>query len=143
MATITADLTSGYTVRLTNGRHEWTGDEPEAQGGDDAGPTPYELLLGALAACTCITVSMYCQRKGWDFDAISVEYTYDRVHADDCDDCEDKPDEFLDRVRSRIFIDGRFTDEQRERLREIAQRCPVHKTLENGVTFTSEELFVG
>lgn len=143
MATITAELTSGYTVRISNGRHSWVGDEPTDVGGADEGPNPYELLLGALATCTCVTVSMYCQRKGWNLDAISVEYTHDRVHAEDCDDCESKEGGYLDRVRSQIFIDGDFTAEQRERLMQIAQRCPVHKTLEHGMTFTTEEVFAG
>lgn len=144
MSTISAELTSGFTVRVTNGRHTWFGDEPRDAGGADQGPNPYELLLGALAACTCITVSMYCQRKGWKLDAISVDYTHDRVHAEDCDDCDQKPRSgYLDRVRSRIFIDGEFTDEQRARLREVAQRCPVHKTLDQGMTFTTEEVHAG
>lgn len=145
MRTISAELTSGgYTVRVSNGRHTWFADEPSDLGGTDEGPNPYELLLGALAACTCITVSMYCQRKGWELDAVSADYTHDRVHGNDCEDCDGTTaGGYLDRVRSRIFIDGTFTDEQRVRLQEIAQRCPVHKTLQNGVTFTTEEVYVG
>lgn len=144
MKTISAELTTGFSVRISNGRHTWFADEPADVGGGDDGPNPYELLLGALAACTCITISMYCQRKGWALDAVSADYTHDRVHADDCDDCDEKPASgYLDRVRSRVFIDGAFTDEQRARLTEVAQRCPVHKTLENGTTFTTEDIYVG
>lgn len=142
-AKITADLTDGMSVRLTNGRHEWLADEPESAGGADTGPTPYELLLGALAACTCITVAMYCQRKGWALDNVSVEYRHDRVHADDCEDCESDATGYLDRVRSQIFIDGDFDDAQRERLAQVAVRCPVHKTLDKGITFGAEEIHVG
>jgi len=140
---ITADLTGGAYVRVTNGRHVWIGDEPESAGGTDEAPNPYELLLGALAACTCITVSLYCQHKGWKLDNVSVEYEHDRVHADDCDDCDSDATGHLDRVRSRIFIDGDFDDAQRERLRQVAVRCPVHKTLDRGITFGHEEIHVG
>lgn len=143
MARVTADLTAGTQVRVSNGRHEWAADEPSDAGGGDTGPTPYEMLLGALAACTCITVSLYCQRKGWPLDNVSVEYDYDRVHARDCEDCETDASGYLDRVRSRIFIDGSFDDAQRKRLREIAVRCPVHKTLDRGITFGDEQVMVG
>lgn len=143
MTLISADLTDGTTVRVSNGRHVWHGDEPEQLGGADEGPTPYELLLGALAACTCITVALYCRRKGWQLDAVSVEYRHDRVHAEDCDECESEASGYLDRVRSWIFIDGDFDDAQRERLAEVAVRCPVHKTLDKGITFADERVHVG
>ncbi len=143
MTTITADLTEKTAVRVSNGRHVWHGDEPHDAGGDDGAPNPYELLLGALAACTCITVSLYCQHKGWALDNVSVEYTHDRVHADDCEDCDEDSTGHLDRVRSRIFIDGDFDDAQRERLKQVAVRCPVHKTLDKGITFGEEQVLVG
>ena len=95
-------------------------------------------MLEALAACTSITVGMYARRKEMAFDSISVGYEYDRVHADDCRDC----DGFLDRVRSEIFIEGDFDDAERVRLGEIAQKCPVHKTLSNGIHF-EEQITVG
>jgi putative redox protein len=142
MPTITADLSDGYVVLLGNGTHEWTADEPSDIGGTDTGPTPYELLLGALGACTVITISMYAKRKGISVDHVSARYTYDKVHADDCDLCEEDAIGWLDRVTAQIFIDGEFTDEQRVRLSEIAQRCPVHKTLEKGIHF-EEEVIVG
>jgi uncharacterized OsmC-like protein len=141
MAIITADLTDGFQVSITNGRHTWAADEPPELGGTDVGPNPYELLLGALAACTSITVGMYARRKEMTFDSISVRYEYDRIHADDCRDC-DGLDGFLDRVRSEIFIEGEFDDAERVRLGEIAQRCPVHKTLTNGIHF-EEQITVG
>ena len=81
---------------------------------------------------------MYCRRKGWALDSVSARYEHDRVHARDCDDCESDASGYIDRVRSQIFIEGDFDDEQRSRLTETARRCPVHKTLERGVTFTSE-----
>lgn len=143
MATITADLTQGFAVELRAGDHVWLADEPTGIGGTDTGPNPYELLLSAVGACTCITVSMYCRRKGWDLHSISARYELDKVHADDCNDCDDDSSGYIDRVRSEIFIEGDFDDEQRARLSEVAQRCPVHKTLAHGVSFTTEMVFVG
>ncbi len=143
MATITADLTTGYAVEIRAGNHIWQADEPLDAGGTDLGPSPYELLMSAVAACTCITVSMYCQRKGWKLHSISARYELDKVHANDCEDCDDAEQGRIDRVRSEIFIEGDFDDEQRARLSQVARRCPVHKTLDHGVTFTTECLFVG
>lgn len=142
MATITADLVEGFRVEINNGRHQWTADEPVDLGGSDEGPNPYELLLGALAACTNITVAMYARRKEWALDSISVRYEFDRVHADDCESCDDDATGFIERVSSEIFVEGDFTDEQRERLLQVAQRCPVHKTLDRGVHF-EESITVG
>lgn len=135
MATITADLTDGFHVQLSNGNHTWAADEPLSLGGTDTGPNPYELLLGSVAACTAITLSMYGKRKGLAIESISVQYHYDKVHADDCEVCEDEASGFIDIVRSEVFVDGTFTDAERTRLAEIATRCPVHKTLERGITF--------
>jgi putative redox protein len=143
MATVTADLTTGFAVELRAGDHTWVADEPTDMGGSDTGPSPYELLLSAVASCTCITISMYCQRKGWALDSVSARYEHDRVHPDDCNDCEDHASGYIDRVRSEIFIEGDFDDAQRARLSEIARRCPVHKTIDLGVTFTTELVFVG
>jgi putative redox protein len=135
MSTITADLTEGYVVAITNGRHHWRGDEPVSAGGTDDGPTPYELLLGAVAACTCITLSMYAQRKEIHVTSISARYTYDKLHADDCGFCEEDARGFMDTVTSEIFVEGEFSDEARAKLADIATRCPVHRTLERGITF--------
>ena len=142
MSTITADLTEGYIVANTNGRHHWQGDEPISAGGTDEGPTPYELLLGAVAACTCITLSMYAQRKGIHVASISAKYTYDKLHADDCGFCEEDARGFMDTVTSEIFVEGEFSDEARTKLADIATRCPVHRTLERGITF-ADRVVVG
>ncbi len=143
MATVTADLTSGFSVELRDGDHVWYADEPTSLGGADTGPNPYSLLLGAVAACTSITISMYCQRKGWDLHSISARYELDKVHSDDCTDCEDDASGYIDRIRSEIFIEGTFDGEQRARLADIARRCPVHKTVANGAAFTTECIFAG
>ena len=142
MTTITADLIDGFRVDITNGRHHWPADEPLSVGGTDAGPSPYDLLLGAVAACTAITISMYAQRKGLALDSVSARYSYDRMHSDDCVDCPDDLDAWLHQVRSQVFIEGRFDEHQRRRLEEIAARCPVHRTLSEGVRFV-DEVIVG
>jgi uncharacterized OsmC-like protein len=146
MPTITADLTlepaDGYRVELRNGRHVWNADEPADAGGTDTGPNPYELLLGALGACTLITLGLYARRKGIPLQSVSATFHYEKVHSDDCEDCETDRTGWLDHVRTEIFLDGEFSDEQRTRLAEVAVRCPVHKTLEHGITFT-ETVVVG
>ncbi|MDX1619584.1 MAG: OsmC family protein [Nitriliruptorales bacterium] len=134
MHEITATLEEGYAVTIsTDEGHEWQADEPEDKGGTDTGPNPYELLMGSLAACTVITLSMYAQRKGWALTGVTATYRHDRVHADDCADCEDDMLGYIDRVTSEITIEGDLDDEQRDRLGDIAAKCPVHKTLEKGV----------
>ncbi|MEL7158947.1 MAG: OsmC family protein [Actinomycetota bacterium] len=142
MTTITAELRANYQVDITNGQHTWRADEPVDVGGDDTGPNPYDLLLGSLAACTTITLALYAKRKDIDLQTVSAEYSFDRVHADDCEQCDDSHAGMIDRITSRIFIDGDFDEATRKRLQEIAVRCPVHKTLANGVVF-DETVFAG
>lgn len=103
-------------------------DEPRDVGGGDEGPSPYELLLGALGSCTAMTIIMYAGRKGWRVDGIRVELEHDRIHARDCATC-DTEEGFLDRIRLQIAVDGPLHEEQRARLEEVARRCPVRKTL--------------
>ncbi len=142
MAQITAELTSGTHVTVSNGRHTWYGDEPPEVKGTDRAPNPYELLLGALAACTCITLSLYAQHKGIVLKSVSMSVTFDRVHADDCVDCDVREDGFIDRISSRVSIAGEFSEAQQKRLAQVAQRCPVHKTLAHGVHMVDEVAFV-
>jgi putative redox protein len=141
MPNVTAKLTNGTVVQISNGRHEWTGDEPIAAGGTDTGPDPYELLLGSLAACTCATISLYCQHKGLQLDAVTASYEFARVHADDCMDCDEPKKGLIEQITSKVHIQGDFDDAQRKRLAQIAQRCPVHKTLANGVQFEDHASF--
>jgi uncharacterized OsmC-like protein len=135
MKTITASLTEGTVTRITNGRHTWTGDEPLDAGGTDVGPNPYELLLGSLAACTCITLQIYARHKSIPLRAVHTTFRFDRIHAEDCADCDDDTKGFIDQIESDIRIEGDFTDAQRKRLAEVAVRCPVHKTLAKSVHF--------
>ncbi len=142
MSTINAVLTDGYAVDLSSSTgHRWQADEPVGVGGTDTGPTPYELLLSALAACTTITVSMYAQRKGWDVQRIEVSYDHDRIHVKDCADCEDHQKGYIDRITSKVTIHGELDTAERERLAEVAASCPVHKTLEKGVHLIDEVSF--
>lgn len=107
-------------------------DEPEEVGGDDRGPNPYELLLGALGACTAMTLRLYAERKGWPLDDVVVELDHNQSHREDCQDC-DKEDRRLTTIQRTIRLTGELDDEQRGRLLEIARRCPVHRTLEGKV----------
>ena len=141
MARITARLTTGMAVRLSNGRHEWRADEPVDAGGTDTGPNPYELLLGSLAACTCVTISLYCQFKKLPLESVSTTYEFDRNHAKDCEDCDIPDKGFIERITSKVHIEGNFDDTQRKRLAQIAERCPVHKTLAHGVEFDDKATF--
>jgi putative redox protein len=119
--------TGTYTQRITAGRHVLTADEPSSVGGADAGPNPYDLLLAAVGACTSMTVRMYAIRKGLPLRRTTVRLRHDRVHAKDC--AQDSHDTTLTRIHREIMLDGPLTEEDRQRLFEIADRCPVHRTL--------------
>lgn len=138
MATVTADLTHGMAVRISTEHHTWAADEPIQVGGTDLGPNPYELLLGALGACTAITIRIYCDRKGWPLESVSARFTHDKIHAEDCEHCEDEATGYLDHVSAEIFIDGEFDEDAKDRLRQVAVQCPVHKTLAKGIHFTDD-----
>ncbi len=140
--TITAELIEGFHVNISNGTHTWPADEPLDFGGTDLGPNPYDLLLGAVASCTVITLSSYAQRKGIQISSISAEYSYAKVHAADCVECDDSHTGMVDHVTSRIFIDGDFDAATRARLEDIARKCPVHRTLERGIVF-NDIVFAG
>lgn len=125
---IKAKSLTGYQVEIEAGRHKIIADEPVGVG-DDAGPTPYELLLSSLAACKIMTVQMYAERKGWALDSVEVSLDIDKTHARDCEDCDSDPGALVDIIRSEVRFDGDLTAEQIDRLGEIADRCPVHRTL--------------
>ena len=119
---------TGLAQEIEAGRHRLTADEPVAAGGTDAGPSPYDLLLAALGACTSMTISMYARRKGWPLEAVTVRLQHARIHAQDCAECETR-EGMLDRIEREISLVGALDAAQRERLLEIANRCPVHRTL--------------
>lgn len=117
-------------------RHALLADEPLGIG-DDTGPAPYDLLLAALGTCTTMTIRMYADRKKWPLDDVAVRLTHDRVHADDCAECESESGS-VDVIDRELFIEGDLTDEQRARLLEIADKCPVHRTLHNEIHISTE-----
>jgi putative redox protein len=117
-----------YQVELTADRHLWISDEPKGVG-DDAGPNPYELLLGALGSCKVITVQMYARRKGWPLEAVEVSLSTYKIHAKDCENCESDPNAKIDVIECEIGFKGALTSEQIQRLVEISEHCPVHRTL--------------
>ena len=120
-----------YTQQITAGHHQLAADEPQPIGAD-AGPTPYDLLLAALGACTSMTVRMYANRKGWPLEQIRVTLRHSRVHAQDCAECETKKG-WIDHIDRVIEFAGDLDDAQRQRLLYIADRCPVHQTLTSEV----------
>jgi putative redox protein len=119
--------TGTFTQRITIGKHELLSDEPRPTG-DDAGPTPYDLLLGALGSCTSMTVRMYARRKDWPLDQVRVTLRHSRIHAEDCADCETRIG-MIDHIDLDIELIGGLDDTQRQRLLLIAGRCPIHQTL--------------
>ena len=118
----------GFAQEVVIGPHRLTADEPAGLGGTDSGPSPYELLLAALGACTSMTVAMYAQRREWPLEEVSVRMKHSKIHAEDCESCETK-EGMLDRVESEIELAGELTAEQRAKLLEIAKKCPVRRTL--------------
>lgn len=110
------------------GKHRLAGDEPIEVGGTDTGPSPYDLLLAALGACTSMTVALYARRKAWPLESVTVRLRHFKVHAADCAECETK-EGMLDRIEREVELFGTLTEEQRSRLLEIANKCPVHRTL--------------
>lgn len=111
-------------------------DEPVAAGGEGAGPDPYTLLLGALGSCVSMTVMLYSRRKGWPVERVTVRLRQQRIHGQDCAECEDKPEGFVHRIERKVIIDGNLTEEQHARLQEVAHKCPVHKTLSSPIIIT-------
>ena len=126
---------AGLAQEIIVGSHHIPADEPEPIG-TDTGPTPYELLSAALGSCTSITLTMYARRKQWPLESVSVVLSHRKIHASDCEDCETKEGK-VDRIERAIELGGPLTDEQRSRLLEIAERCPVHRTLESEINIQS------
>jgi len=125
-------LKEGFRTQITAGQHQLIADEPKEAGGTDEGPSPYELLLASLGACTAMTLKMYVERKKLPITDVEVLLTFDRIHIDDCESCvkeERLSDQEVQHISRLIYVTGDVTEEQKERLLYIAGRCPVHVTL--------------
>jgi putative redox protein len=120
--------TGRYANSIRAGRHVLTADEPTSLGGGDTGPGPYDYLLAALGACTSITLRMYADRKQIPLTGVAVRLSHKKVHAADCADCESKVGQITE-IEREIRLEGDLSDEQRKLLMEIADKCPVHRTL--------------
>jgi uncharacterized OsmC-like protein len=121
-----------FQQEIVSGPHRLLADEPVAVGGLDSGLSPYNLLLAALGACTAMTLRLYAERKKLPLERVSVRLTHDKIHAADCEDCETK-EGMLDRIDRTIALEGTLDPGQRTRLIEIANKCPVHRTLESEI----------
>lgn len=129
----------GFVQEIAAGRHWLVADEPEAVGGTDRGPGPYDLLLAALGACTSMTIALYARRKTWRLTSVEVYLRHSRIHADDCSECETQL-RMLDQIEREIAFDGDLSDEQRAKLLEIADKCPVHRTLTSEIRIRTKEI---
>src|SRR5690554_5777682 len=122
------DMDEGFTTQLKLGDHSFIADEPTSFGGNNFGPTPYEFLSAGLAACTVMTIQMYAKRKKWEVKNVTCSINYSREHAIDCEQCEEDSAK-IDTFNREIKLDGHLSEEQKMRLLQIADKCPVHKTL--------------
>lgn len=124
-----------YQTLIHSGRHELLADEPASVGGTDTGPNPYQLLLASIGACKAITLRMYADRKGWPLEKVAIALRHDRRHDQDCDNCDSPA--MIEVIDIELQLIGDLSPAQRERLTEIADRCPVHRTLSGDLRFST------
>jgi len=122
----------GFRTEVEVGGHRLVVDEPIAVGGADHGPTPYEMLLAGLGACTAMTLRIYADRRKWPLERANISLIHRKVHAQDCIDCDTKATK-MDVVDRVITLEGALTEEQKAKLLEIAERCPVHQTMQSKI----------
>lgn len=128
-AEIKSKSIENYQVTISARGHEWLSDEPQTKGGDDTGPSPYELLLSSLAACKIITAQMYARRKDWPVESITISIGFRKIDAADCEGCRSEPGTKIDLIEGEIQFEGDLTPDQISRLHEISNRCPVQRSL--------------
>jgi len=126
-----------FMIDVFTDAHHWRADEPTSVGGNNTGPDPYEHLLAAVGSCTAMTVRMYAERKKWPLEDVRITLRHGREHLTDCENCDDTPTK-LDVIEREITFVGDLDDEQRERLMQIADKCPVHKTLTGNLEIRSK-----
>jgi putative redox protein len=133
------DASDGFTTAMKVGSHFLTADEPVTFGGNDYGPSPYELVSAGLSACTAMTIQMYAKRKQWNLENVQVHTSYSKSHAQDCDNCETDSAK-LNTFHREIMLSGNLDKKQEVRLLEIADKCPVHKTLHSNLQIITKLL---
>ena len=116
--------------------HKLITDEPSTAGGEDAGPDPYTLVLGALGSCISMTVTLYAKRKSWPLERVVVRLRQQRIHAADCQECTRTTEGYAHRIERSVTFEGNLSEEQRSRLQEIAHKCPVHKLLSSEIVIS-------
>jgi len=127
-----------FQQEVMSGPHRFIADEPVSFGGLDSGPGPYDLLLASLGACTSMTLRIFADRKSLPLDRVTVRLTHKKVHAEDCEECETKGG-MIDRIDRTITLEGTLDAEARRQLMDIADRCPVHRTLTSEVNIRTFE----
>jgi uncharacterized OsmC-like protein/alpha/beta superfamily hydrolase len=128
---------SGLVTDILANSHRLVADEPISSGGSNLGPTPYDYLVAGLGACTAMTLRLYADRKDWPLDSVTVRLNHQKIHAADCETCETQEGR-LDQIERQIELAGALDDQQKERLLQIANRCPVHRTLTSEIVINTE-----
>jgi putative redox protein len=134
---IVTGASAEFVQNVTAGRHHFRADEPSDMGGRDEGPDPYGLLLAALGVCTSMTLGWYARQKKLPLERVTVRLKHSRIHASDCANCETKNGR-LDEIQREIELEGPLDDEQRARLLEMADKCPVHRTLTSEIVIRTQ-----
>ena len=135
---VSGDAT-GFAQEIVVGPHRLIADEPIEFGGKDTGPSPYDLLLAALGSCTSMTVAWYARTKKWPLESVTVNLRHSKIHATDCQECETKEGK-IDRIEREIHFVGKLDPEQQKKLLEIADKCPVHRTLKSEIDIQTKAI---
>ena len=129
---------AGFAQEIQIGSHRVTADEPVESGGTDTGSSPYDLLLAALGSCTSMMVSLYARGRHWPLEEVRVFLSHSKIYASDCAECETREGK-IDRIEREIQLIGSLTAEERSKLMEIADKCPVHRTLTSEINIRTKE----